>query len=136
MRGIIHESFGIESNLLRFLALQIESTIQIFWKKFYESNPRYESLRFGFASLPAWIHKDSFHAIVLMIREDLLDSWKQVESLEVQVMIRIFKNQTCESMKSDLSITIRNEPFWSQDSWRRYKTDPCFYESLIRFLHP
>ncbi len=37
-------------------------------------NPRNESLRFGFANPPAWIRKDSFRAIVLRIREDLLDS--------------------------------------------------------------
>jgi hypothetical protein len=32
--------------------------------------------------------------------------------------------------------TIRNESFWSQDSWLRYETNPRFYESLIRFPHP
>jgi hypothetical protein len=38
---------------------------------------------------------------------------------------------------------VRIEPFWSQDSWSRYgtnpwicKTNPCFYEYLIRFPHP
>jgi hypothetical protein len=40
---IVHESFRNESSNLRFLALQIESTIQIFGKKFYESNPWCES---------------------------------------------------------------------------------------------
>ncbi len=46
-------------------------------------------------------------------------------------------------MKLDLSIMKQNKSFWSQDSWSRYKTNPwirdtnpCFYEYLIRFLHP
>ena len=36
-----------------------KATIQIFWKQVYESNPRNKSFRFGFASPPAWIFKDS-----------------------------------------------------------------------------
>jgi hypothetical protein len=43
----------------------------------------------------------------------------------------------------DSSITKRNESFWSQDSWLQYetnpwicKTNPRFYESLIRIPHP
>ncbi len=78
-----------KSSSLRFLALRIESTIQIFWKKVYESNPRYKSLRFGFANpdlrvqnfrirkdsdLQIFIFKDSFCAIVPRICKDLLDS--------------------------------------------------------------
>ncbi len=51
-----------DMNLLK-KALQIESAIQIFKVWICES-------RFG--SPPAWLHKDSFHAIVLRIRQD---SW-------------------------------------------------------------
>ncbi len=58
-----------DTNLLKNV-LQIESTIWIFCKKLYKLNLQYKSLRFGFASLPAWIRKDSFCAIVLRIRKD------------------------------------------------------------------
>jgi hypothetical protein len=76
-----------KSSNLGFLALKIESTIWIFWKKVYESNPRFESLRFGFTNpdlqvrqprfvrIRDWrirIFKDSFCATVQMIHED---SW-------------------------------------------------------------
>ncbi len=97
----IHET-GIWKTFLR-----IQITIRIFGKPAYETNPRYESLRFGFASPPAWIRKDS------------LDSWKQVESLENQSTKRIHetnpRNESFENIKDSWS-TIRNEPFWSQDS--------------------
>jgi hypothetical protein len=46
-------------------------------KRIHETNPRNKSLRYGFANPPAWIRKDSFHAIVLRIVricEDSLDS--------------------------------------------------------------
>jgi hypothetical protein len=59
-----------DTNLLKNV-LQIESTIWIFCKKLYKLNLQYKSLRFGFASLPAWIRKDSFCAIVLRIGQDL-----------------------------------------------------------------
>ena len=69
-----------------------ESTKQIFQKQTYESNPQYKSLSFGFANqdlqiqnlrirkdldLRISILKDWFHAIVLRIRKDSLDSLKQ-----------------------------------------------------------
>ncbi len=71
------EIFGLtkrihETNLWK-TGLRNESTIRIFRKHVYETNPRNESLRFGFANPPAWIRKDSFRAIVLRIREDSLD---------------------------------------------------------------
>jgi hypothetical protein len=66
------ELFGIfdltkrihETNLWK-TGLQNESAIRIFKVRIRES---------GFANPPAWICKDSFHAIVLRIREDSLDS--------------------------------------------------------------
>ena len=101
------------------------------------------------------IRKDSFRAIVLRIRQD---SWGFVGFVKTA---RIFEssghetNQRFESLRigltnPDLRIcevrirdTIRNESFWSQDSWLRYETNPWiretnprFYESLIRFPHP
>ena len=152
------EYFGIfdltkrihETNLWK-TGLRNESTIRIFGKPAYETNPRYKSLRFGFASPPAWIRKDSFRAIVLRIRKDSLDSWKQVESLENQSTKRIHETNLLKTLirdpryetNPDSSITKQNESFWSQDSWLRYETNPWiretnprFYESLIRIPHP
>jgi hypothetical protein len=79
------------------LALQIESTIRIFFKKVYELNPRYESLRFGFMNPDLWVQtlriskdsdlricifKDLFCAIVLRICKGLLDLWKKANLLK------------------------------------------------------
>jgi hypothetical protein len=117
------EYFGIfdltkrihETNLWK-TGLRNESTIRIFGKPAYKTNPRYESLRFGFASPPAWICKDSFRAIVLRIREDSLDSWKQVESLKNQSTKRIHETNLLKTLRirdpryetnPDLSITKR-----------------------------
>ncbi len=71
--GFVYESLRIETN-------------RVIWDFcFYETNPRYESLRFGFANLDSQIcnfrirkdsdsrisiFKDSFRAIVLRIRKD------------------------------------------------------------------
>ncbi len=69
-----YESFQIDTN-------------QIFVDFYFsEMNPRIESLgirQCGFVMIPdsrILIFKDSFHGVVLKIREDLLDSWKQVET--------------------------------------------------------
>ncbi len=74
-----------ESSNLRFWFAQNESTKQIFQKRIHETNPRYESLRFGVTNPDSWIRilrirkdldsrificKDSFRAIVLRIRKD------------------------------------------------------------------
>ncbi len=53
--GFVHESLRNESNLLRFLFARNESTKRIFQKRIFQkrihdTNPRYESLRFGFAN--------------------------------------------------------------------------------------
>ena len=59
--GFVHESFQNETNRIFWdfwsyktnlwkTGLQNESTIQIFQKHVYETNPRNESLRFGFAN--------------------------------------------------------------------------------------
>ncbi len=83
--GFVYESFWNETN-------------RVIWEFFLsETNPQFESLRFGFANLDSRIQslrihmdsdsqisifKDMFCAIVLRIRKDSLDSWKQVESFE------------------------------------------------------
>ena len=141
--GFVYESFRNESNLLRFLVLRIESTKRVFEKKIYETNPRYESLRFGVTNPDSririlrirkdsdsriFIFKDSFRAIVLRIRKD---SWGFVGFVKTG---RIFgssgheTNPRFESLRfgfanPDSRIcevrirdTIRNESFWSQDS--------------------
>ena len=60
----------------------------------------------------------------------------------LRILSTIIRN---ESLKIEIceSESLRIEPFWSQDSWSRYGTNPwiremnpCFYESLIRFPHP
>ena len=154
-------------SILIFLALQIKSMIQIFCKQVYKSNPRYKSLRFrlpkldlqvcksGFVKIwDLWIciFKDSFHAIVLRLCEDLSNSWKQAESWKIgwicdsQFETNIFK---CGFVINDI-IWIQDlfckagiEPFWSQDLWPPYNMNPwihemnlCFYESLILFPQP
>ncbi len=108
-----------------------------------------ESLKFGLANLDSrvcqpgfvrirdlqiLIFKDSFCAIELRICEKRPNLWKfrsQIES-----MIRIFKDQTCKSVKSDLSITKWNKPFWSQDSWPWYKMNPWIRKQIHRYTIP
>jgi hypothetical protein len=153
------EIFGLtkrihKTNLWK-TGLRNESTIRILGSSGHKTNPQNKSLRFGFANPPAWIRKDSFCALVLRIRQD---SWGFVGFVKAA---RIFEssghetNPRFESLKIGLTNpdsricevrirdTIRNESFWSQDSWLRYetnpwihKTNPRFYESLIRFPHP
>ena len=134
-----------DTNLWKFRSRN-ESTKRIFKVRIRES---------GFANPPAWIRKDSFRGIVLRIRKD---SWGFVGFVKTG---RIFgssgheTNPRFESLRfgfanPDSRIcevrirdTIRNESFWSQDSWLRYETNPWiretnprFYESLIRIPHP
>jgi hypothetical protein len=109
----------------------------------------------GFANPPAWIRKDSFRAIVLRIRQD---SWGFVGFAKTGWIFGSSGHETNPQFKSlriglanpDPQIwevrirdTIQNKSFWSQDSWLRYetnpwirKTNPHFYEFLIRFPHP
>ncbi len=123
-----------ESSNLRFLFSQNESTKRIFQKQTYESNPQYESLRFGFANPDSQIQnfrirkdsdsrisifKYSLRAIVLRIRKDLLDLLKQVNLWKLTGF-----------MTNDLK-----RIFWSQDSWStiRYESRICIvgYESNL-----
>ncbi len=102
------------TNLLKKV-VRVKSTIQILWKKFNKTNPRYKSFRFGFASPPAWIREDSFHAIVLWIRQDLsgfvrihenrLNLWNSGHKSNPR--IRIFNVRTCESGFANLWSRIR-----------------------------
>ena len=135
----IHET-GIWKNFLRILI-----TIRVVWNWVYETNPRNESLRFGFANPPAWIRKDSFRAIVLRICKD---SWGFVGFVKTG---RIFgesvyetnpRNESFENIKDSWS-TIRNESgfvthdtkriFYSQDSWStiRYESMDSQNESMF-----
>ena len=75
-------------------------------------NPQIESLRIGFEriqDLRIQIFKESFHAMVLRICEDLLDSWKQVESRD-HITNRIF-------FKPVFVIDDTNWIFLSSDLW-------------------
>jgi hypothetical protein len=42
-------------------------TGQIFQKQVYETNPPYKSLKFGFASPPAWIRQARYESMFLQI---------------------------------------------------------------------
>ncbi len=152
-----------ELSNLRFFFPQNESTKPIFQKRIHETNPRYESLRFGFTNpdsqirilrirkdSDSWISifKDSFRAIVLRICrirknrwifENWLDSWLTIRNESFKLRIRDPQYKT----NPGFVITKQNQPFWSQDSWSRNETNPwirktipCFYESLIRIPHP
>jgi hypothetical protein len=134
-----------DTNLWKFRSRN-ESTKRIFKVRIRES---------GFANPPAWICKDSFRAIVLRIRQD---SWGFVGFVKTARIFESSGHETNPRFKSlrigltnpDSRIcevrirdTIRNESFWSQDSWLRYETNPWiretnprFYESLIRIPHP
>jgi hypothetical protein len=129
------------TNLMKH-GLQNESTIQIFWMQYGFANPKYG------------IRMDSYLFKVRLctkIREDSLDSWKQVESFEnwldlyVQYETNLSKSGFVNhsTIRRDSYRKVGIEPFWSQDSYSRYgtnpwirETNPCFYKSLIRFPHP
>jgi hypothetical protein len=141
------EIFGLtnrihDTNLLK-IGIQNESTIRIFWVPYGFANPKYG------------ICMDSYLFKVRLctkIREDSLDLWKQVESFEnwLDSYVRYDTNLSMSGFVNHYTIRIRDsyrkvqiEPFWSQDSYSQYgtnpwirKTNPCFYESLIRFPHP
>ncbi len=91
----IHET-GIWKKFLR-----IQITIRVICDGVYETNPRNESLRFGFANLPAWIRKDSFCAIVLRIHQD---SWGFVGFVKTA---RIFGSSGHETNPRFESLRIR-----------------------------
>jgi hypothetical protein len=158
------EIFGLtnpihDTNLLK-KGIQNESTIRILWNQVYETNPRYESFECRMDSRIqstgfVWIHTCSKYVYVLRfvrIREDSLDSWKQVKSFEnwLDSYVRYDTNLSMSGFVNHNTIRIRDsyrkvriEPIWSQDSYSGYgtnpwirETNPCFYESLIRFSHP
>ena len=126
--GFVYESLGIEMN-------------RVIWDFcFHETNPRYKSLRFGFANPDSQIcnfrickdsdsrisiFKESFRAIVLRIRKDL---WKQVKSFENQSTKQIHETNLLKTWR------IR-DPRYKTNPWIR-KTNPRFYKSLIRIPHP
>ncbi len=104
---------------------------------FSETNPQYESLRFGFANPDLRIRslrirnnsnsrisilKDSFLAIVLRICKDSLDSWKQVESFEN--WLDLWSRYEPNLFKSGFVIHDTNWIFLSPDLWptNRYKS--------------
>jgi hypothetical protein len=132
--GFVYESFRNETNQIfwdfwpyksnpRYESFKNRSTKRIHNTNLSKTGLRNESAirilkvwicKSGFASPPAWIRKDSFHAIVLRIREDSLDSWKQAES---------FKNR---STKRILKVWIRESGFASPPAWirqSRYETN-------------
>jgi hypothetical protein len=119
-------------------------------KKLYKTNPRNESFEtsmdlrirsLGFV----WIQACLNYVYVLRICKDSLDSWKQVESFENQSTKWVHETNLLKTLRiheprcetnPDLFCKAQIKPFWSQDSWSRYITNPRFYESLIQFPHP
>ncbi len=110
---------------------------------FSETNPRYKSLRLGFANPDSriWslsickdsdsdsrisIFKDSFRAIVLRIGEDLLDSWKQVESFEN--WLDSWSRYEPNLFKSGFVIHDTNRIFLSPDLWPTNRYESMFLQ--------
>ncbi len=126
-------------------------------KKVYETNPRNKSFE---TSMDSQIRSLGFvriwaclkYVYVLRICKDSLYSWKQVESFENQSTKRIHKTNLLKTLRirglryetnPDSFRKARIKYFWGQDSWLRNKTNPWirktnprFYESLIRFPRP
>ncbi len=77
------------------------------------------------------IFKDSFCAIVLRICEDLLDSWKQVESFEN--WLDLWSRYEPNLFKSGFVIHNTNRIFLSPDSWptNQYKSMDLQNESMF-----
>ncbi len=111
-----------------------------------ETNPRYESLRFGFANPDSRIRslrirkdsdsrisifKDSFRAIVLWICKDLLNLWKQVESFEN--WLDSWSRYEPNLFKLGFVIHDTNQIFLSPDSWptNRYEYMDSRNESMF-----
>ncbi len=97
-------------------------------------NPRIKSLGSGFVRIQdsrILIFKDSFRAIVLRIREDLLDLWKQVKSFEnwLDLLSRYEPNL----LKSGFVIHNTNQIFLTPDLWpsNRYKSMDTQNESMF-----
>jgi hypothetical protein len=139
------EIFGLtkrihKTNLWK-TGLQNESTIRIFWKHVYETNPRNESLRFGFAKPDSQIHQPGFVRIcqdssgfVGFVKTAWIfgssghETNPRFESLRIGLTnpdLRICEVRICD--------TIRSESFWSQDSWLQYETNPWIRETNPRF---
>ncbi len=113
---------------------------------FHKTNPRNESLRFGFANPDSRIQstrirkdsdsrisifKDLFCAIVLRIHKDLLDSWKQVKSLEN--WLDSWSRYEPNLFKLGFVIHDTNQIFLSPDLWptNRYESMDSRNESMF-----
>ncbi len=75
--------------------------------------------------------KDSFRAIVLRIREDLLDSWKQVKSFEN--WLDLWSRYEPNLFNSGFVIHDTKQIFLSPDSWptKRYESMDSRNESMF-----
>ncbi len=108
--GIVYESFRNELSNLGIFFFQNESTNRIF-RIWIRKSPGFERIQ----DSRIWIFKDSFCAIVLRIREDLLDSWKQAESFEN--WLDSWSRYKPNLFKSGFVIHDTNRIFLSPDSW-------------------
>jgi hypothetical protein len=95
-----------ELSIFGFLFLQNETTNQIF---------RDLDSRIWICESTKQIFKDSFCGIVLKIREDSLDSWKQVESLKICWICGQWFNSNL--LKPGFVLWSPNRIFKSPDLW-------------------
>jgi hypothetical protein len=151
------EIFGLtnrihDTNLLK-TASRIESANRIFWKQHHKTNPRIKSFE---------LHTDSrirkFRIRLSKVHLCTKDSWGLVGFVRI---CRIFwklpqeSNPQIESLENCVTNRIRKLNLWKTASWIESanrifwklpnqnnmnpwicKTNPCFYESLMRFPHP
>jgi hypothetical protein len=114
-------------NLLNTVG-QNESTKRIFWKLYGFANPK-PRIHMDLGLFKVRLCTKDSSGYVGFVKTGRI-FWKSVYESNPRIESIKFANlwsRICQS---------KNESFWSQDSWSRYKMNPCFYESLIRFPHP
>jgi len=114
------------------LALQIESTIQIFWKKVYKSTPQYKKLRFGLANPDLQVRKSEFLMIrdsQILIFKDLFGAIEQRIHDDLWGFVGFMKTGRIFENWLDSWLTIQNKSFFSQDLWSTIQ-----YKSRIHFV--
>jgi hypothetical protein len=125
-----------ETNLFNTVG-QNKSKKQILWKQYEFANPKPRiCMGLGLFKVHLCTKDLSGFVRIRWIRENRSNLCNSGHKWNPR--IQIFKVQTCKSMNLDLSITIWIKPYWSQDSWPWYKTNPwiwktnpCFTNLLI-----
>ena len=151
LAGFVYKSFWINTNQIFLYFFVHESNP---WIESFENRSTNQIRNMNLANLDLQIRNfsDLFCAIVLRICEDSLDLWKQVESLKIGwIRNSRFKINLLKSgfvihdmiQIKDSFCKAQIEPFWSQDSWSQYgtnpwirKTYPCFTNLLYDSCNP